>query len=163
MSPFVLTREALLQPWRLWTCHALQFGWTHALLNLGALAVPAALVRPRVWPRMALALLVLAPVLGLAILLHLGDAEYRGASGLACAAWALAGVHLARARESRMEGLVLLGLLSAKLLAEIVAGATFLPGGPGWVSLPAAHRWGAALGVVGSPLLAAGEGRKPKA
>lgn len=151
MNPFVLARGAGSEPWRLWTCHAVHFGLGHALLDLAALAVPFVLVQAR--RRLFLGLLLVAPLLSLALLPDLGDGTYRGASGLACAAWAMAGCHLLRQRRTRLEGLGLLALLGLKLLVEGVHGAGFLAGGPGWVSLPAAHRWGAALGVLGSPVL----------
>lgn len=152
MSPWVLARGTF-EPWRLWTCHALHFGWRHALVNLGAMAVPLAMLRPRSWPRLLAALLLLAPVLSLLILVSLGSAQYRGASGLACAAWAMAGAGLARGRRARAEGLALLGLLALKLALEAWSGAALLPGGPGWTSLPAAHRWGALLGLLAVPVL----------
>jgi len=154
MNPWVLARGAVSQPWRLWTCHALHFGWKHALFNLIALLVPFALLRPRAWPGLAAALLVLAPLLSLALLPGLGEAQYRGASGLACAAWALAGIQLARDRTSRLEGALLLGGLGLKVLLETFGGTSVLPSEPGWLSLPAAHQWGMALGLAFSPILA---------
>lgn len=147
MNPFVLAPGAAWEPWRLWTCHAVHFGAAHALLNLAALAVPFALLPPRGWARLALALLVLAPVLSLALLPFLDGGQYRGASGLACAAWACAGTALVRDRRSRLEGALLLALLGGKLLAEALWGAALLPRGPGWESLPAAHRLGLVLGA----------------
>jgi len=153
LNPFVLAPGAVWEPWRLWTCHLLHFGPVHALLNLAALAVPFALLPSRRWARLGLALLLLAPLLSLALLPFLGGGQYRGASGLACAAWACAGFALVRDRATRLEGGLLLALLGIKLLAEALGGAALLPGGEGWVALPAAHRWGAVLGAGGSWLL----------
>jgi hypothetical protein len=102
---------------------------------------------------------LLAPALSLALLPGLGNAQYGGASGLACAAWALAGVQLARDRASRLEGFLLLGGLGLKVLAETLSGSGVLAREPGWVSLPAAHQWGMALGLAFSPILARLPGR----
>ena len=158
MSPFDLAAGAAAQPWRLWTCHAAHYGWRHALPNLAALAIPIALLPPRSRGRFAGALLLLAPLLSLALLPGLDGGRYCGASGLACAAWALAGFHLARAR--RTEGWLLLGLLAVKVLGEAWAGATLTPGGPGWVGLPAAHQWGMLLGALAAPSLQGGRARE---
>jgi hypothetical protein len=46
-----------------------------------------------------------------------------------------------------------LGVLAAKLGLEAVRGSAFLAGGAGWASLPAAHAWGALLGLIASPLV----------
>lgn len=156
MNPFVLGGAGI---WRLWTCHLVHFGAGHALLDLAALGVPFALVPARAWPRLLLGLFLVAPVLSLALLPVLDGGTYRGASGLACAAWSMAGAALARDRGTRAEGLLLLGLLGAKLAAECWSGAALLPGGAGWVSLPAAHRWGTLLGLLASPLLRSLPGR----
>ena len=40
MDPLALTAGALREPWRLWTCHLVHFGWGHALANAFALSVP---------------------------------------------------------------------------------------------------------------------------
>ncbi len=155
MNRWVLAAGACSEPWRLWTCHAVHFGLWNALLNLGALAVPFVLAPARLRGRMALVLLLVAPVLSLAILASLEGGAYRGASGLACSAWAMAGIALAWDRATRWEGVGLLALLAVKILAETY-GKAIMPGGAGWVSLPAAHRWGAALGALAFPLLRVG-------
>ncbi|BDU75074.1 rhomboid family intramembrane serine protease [Mesoterricola sediminis] len=144
MNPFVLRAGAWAEPWRLWTCHAVHFDAVHAGLNLAALAVPFLLVRDR--GRLARGLLVAAPVLALLLLPAIGPGTYRGASGLACTAWAAAGLGLLGDRRRRGEGLALCGLLVGKLAWEAFRGAAWLPGGEGWTALPAAHLWGAALG-----------------
>lgn len=150
LNPFVLGGAGV---WRLWTCHLVHFGAAHALLNLAALGVPFALVPARAWPRMLLGLFLVAPALSLILLPGLDGGTYRGASGLACAAWSMAGAALVRERGTRVEGILLLGLLGAKLAGEAWSGAALLPGGAGWVSLPEAHRWGAVLGVLCSPMI----------
>jgi len=156
LNPFVLARGAGLEPWRLWTCHAVHFGPRHALVNLAALAAPFVLVPPQVRPRMVLALALLAPVLGLAILAVLDHGQYRGASGLACAAWSMAGFHLLRTGTARMEGGLILALLALKLIAEAMTGHGLMPPAGDWESLPAAHQWGTLLGALFSPLLRQG-------
>ena len=147
MDPWALTADALREPWRLWTGHLAHYGWAHALANAVALAVPLVLLPARERRRSALALLALAPALSLAILPRLGAGEYRGASGLACALWALAGLHLAGRRESAAVGLLMLAGLGIKLAAEAALGAGFLLRAEGWQTMPAAHFWGAALGL----------------
>ena len=147
MDPWALTADALREPWRLWTGHLAHYGWEHALANAVALAVPLVLLPARERRRSALALLALAPALSLAILPGLGAGEYRGASGLACALWALAGLRLAGRRESAAVGLLMLAGLGIKLAAEAALGAGFLVRSDGWQTMPAAHLWGAVLGL----------------
>lgn len=147
MEPWSLTAAALHVPWRLWTCHLAHYGWEHALANAVALLVPLLLLPARERGRMALALVLIAPLLSLALLPSLGSGEYRGASGLACALWALAGLRLAQRRESLPVGLLLLGGLGLKLAAEAALGACFLVRAEGWQGMPAAHLWGAILGL----------------
>ena len=147
MDPWALTADALREPWRLWTGHLAHYGWEHALANAVALAVPLVLLPARERRRSALALLALAPALSLAILPGLGAGEYRGASGLACALWALAGLRLAGRRESAAVGLLMLAGLGIKLAAEAALGAGFLLRAEGWQTMPAAHLWGAVLGL----------------
>jgi membrane associated rhomboid family serine protease len=148
MDPFVLTLDALREPWRLWTCHLAHFGWEHALANLVALAVPALLVPRRERGQFLLVLLLAAPLLGLLLLPGLGQGQYRGASGLACVAWAWVGFRLVARRESAAMGLVLLGGLALKLALETVFGRGALAAHPGWQNLPAVHFWGALLGLA---------------
>lgn len=148
MDPWPLTADALREPWRLWTGHLAHYGWEHAAANAVALAVPLILLPAAMRRRAILALGVIAPLLSLALLPGLGGGEYRGASGLACAVWALAGLHLAGRRESAPVGLVLLGGLGLKLAAEAALGACFLVRAEGWQALPAAHLAGALLGLA---------------
>lgn len=100
MDAFALTAEALREPWRLWTGHMVHFGWEHTLANAIALAVPWILVGRAGRRRLALSTLLVPPLLSLLLLPSIGEAEYRGASGLACALWALVGLQLARGGRS---------------------------------------------------------------
>ncbi|WP_243322396.1 rhomboid family intramembrane serine protease [Geothrix sp. SG200] len=147
MDVLTLTAEALREPWRLWTGHLVHFGWEHALANAVALAVPWILVAPRDRRRLALGTLILPPLLSVLLLPSLGGGEYRGASGLACALWALVGLRLAVRNESAL-GLMMLAGLLVKLAAETVVGGGVLLRAGGWSTLPAAHLWGSGLGLA---------------
>jgi rhomboid family GlyGly-CTERM serine protease len=148
MDPLALTWEALREPWRLWTGHLVHFGWEHTLANLVALAVPLLLVQERDRGRLLRVLLLAAPLLSLLLLPGLGQGEYRGASGLACAAWAWAGLRLLAVEDTTPAGRLMLGVLLLKLAAETVSGSCFLLSPEGWQSLPAAHLWGTCLGLT---------------
>jgi len=148
MDPLTLSAEALREPWRLWTGHLVHFGWAHVLANAVALAVPWILAGPRDRRNLAWAMLLLPPLLSLLLLPGLGAAEYRGASGLACALWALVGLRLATRSASAPMGLLMLGGLGLKLAAEAALGGGVLLRPEGWSTLPAAHLWGALLGLV---------------
>ncbi|HCZ32418.1 MAG TPA: rhombosortase [Holophagaceae bacterium] len=147
MDPFALTAEALREPWRLWTGHLVHYGWNHALANGAALLVPWILAAPRDRWRLALATVFIPPLLSLLLLPSLAGAEYRGASGLACALWALAGLSHRLHRESTSVGALLLGGLALKLVLEAALGTPFLARPEGWQSLLQAHLWGALLGL----------------
>lgn len=148
MDVFALTAEALREPWRLWTGHLVHYGWEHALTNAVALAVPWILAAPRDRRRLILAALVLPPLLSLLLLPSLDGGEYRGASGLACAFWALVGLRLALEEAPSPLGRVMLAGLLLKLVAETVLGGGVLLRPEGWSTLPAAHLWGAGLGLL---------------
>jgi membrane associated rhomboid family serine protease len=127
------------------TCHLVPWDWGHALRNLLALLAPFALVEKR--GRLAAVILVIAPLLSLALLPTLKGGTYGGASGLASAAWAFAGVVLLAAGH-RIPGLALLGLLFAKIVAEEVTGTSLFAISANWRNLPAAHLFGALLGLA---------------
>ncbi|WP_243287425.1 rhomboid family intramembrane serine protease [Geothrix terrae] len=148
MDPLALTAEALREPWRLWTGHLVHFGWEHALANAVALAVPWILAPPEDRRRLALAMLVLPPLLSLLLLPSLGGGDYRGASGLACALWGLVGLRLTGRQGSTPLGLLMLGGLMLKLGTEAAFGGCFLLHPEGWRTLPGAHLWGTLLGLA---------------
>lgn len=170
MDPLALSVEALREPWRLWTGHFVHFGGAHALANAIALAVPWLLAASGDRRKLALAMVFIPPLLSLLLLPSLGDAEYRGASGLACALWAQAGLGLLLHRDSGPVGALLLSGLALKLMLEAALGAPFLVRAEGWQSLPQAHLWGALLGLgagfAGSGLsgrgIPAGPGPEPE-
>jgi len=148
LNPLVLDSGALGQPWRLWTCHLLHFSLAHAFLNLAALALPFLLAGRRLARRAVLWLgLAGAPLLSLALLPALEGGQYRGASGLACAAWAMVGLTLALGPGTRLKGALLLGPLALKLILEGLGVGTVLQPA-GWQVLPAAHLYGALLGCL---------------
>lgn len=149
MDPWSLTRAAMIEPWRLWTGHLVHYSAAHALSNAFALAVPLILLPEAERPAAIRALLIGAPLLSLTLLplLSGGDA-YRGASGLACILWALAGLRLCRPGEAVPVGLLLLTGLTLKLAAEAMALPSGLVPAGGWRALPAAHLRGAMVGLV---------------
>lgn len=147
MDFLALTGEALREPWRLWTGHVAHYGWEHALANSLALAVPLILADPRDRRRLVHSMLWLPPLLSLLLLPSLAGAPYRGASGLACALWALVGLRLAGRQDSRSIGLGMLGGLALKLGAEAAFGGGLLLHPDGWRTLPAAHLEGTLLGL----------------
>lgn len=147
MDAFALTAEALREPWRLWTGHLVHFGWEHALANAIALAVPWILAERGDRRRLALSMVLIPPLLSLLLMPSLAGAEYRGASGLVCGFWALVGLRLTVRRESLSFGLLMLGGLALKLGAETALGRGFPLHLEGWQTLPAAHVWGALLGL----------------
>jgi len=127
--------------WRLWTCHLVHYDAAHALTSALACAIPLALLPRASRVRAMLALLLTAPLVATAAL---GDArlgEYRGASGLATALWAIAGL----ARRGERIGMAMLGLLGAFLVRETIVGAT---AHDGWIACTTAHRAGALVGVI---------------
>jgi rhomboid family GlyGly-CTERM serine protease len=150
MDLLALTADALREPWRLWTSHLVHFGWNHVLANTLALAVPAILVRRQDRGELLITAFLVMPLLSLLLLPGLGPSHYRGASGLACALWAWVGLRLAIRRESFSAGLALLGGLALKVTLEGAFGSSLMPSQQGWQSLPAAHVWGALLGLAAS-------------
>ena len=124
----------------LWTCHLAHWGWQHALLNAVAAVPPLVVIRRR-W-RLALFLLLAAPLISLAVRAGF-DGEYRGASGLVVAMWVYAGI-AARNRAMLMA-------VAAKLAAEALG---VVPGHGGYVTVALAHYAGATAGAVAGYLAA---------
>jgi rhomboid family GlyGly-CTERM serine protease len=155
MDLLALTAEALRQPWRLWSGHLVHHDLPHLLGNVVALAVPFAMADGRTRRILLAALFMIAPVLGVLLLPLLDGGAYRGASGLACAAWALGGGLLLYRRESRWIGAALLLLLVAKVTWELLwTGPPWTSVSRTWAPLPAAHVLGALLGLAAAALVA---------
>ena len=145
---FALTAAALHgEWWRLWTGHLVHYDLGHLITNAVAIAVPLALVDMRERRRLLLAMPIIAPALSVLLLACARFDEYRGASGLALAVWAGAGLTLARsgADRDRGTGYALLVIAVAKLAAE-AAGT-----GHVWnavAALPLAHMAGFLAGLL---------------
>lgn len=142
-AALLLDRPAVAQGqwWRLWSGHLLHLGLSHALLNLGALAVILMLVwRQRMLAELAVAALVAMPLLSLALLWLDPQLDwYAGLSGL------LHGVLvMVLVRRGDMLAIVLLLLLVAKLACEWRFGSH----GQQFEVVTLAHRLGAALGLL---------------
>lgn len=129
------------QWWRLWTCHLLHLDPTHALLNLGALAVILLLaMRQRMLGELVLAAVLGMPLLSLALLwLDPAMDWYAGLSGL------LHGLLVVvLARRGGFLAWLLLGLVVFKLFHEWRFGSHW----EGWPVITLAHRLGAAEGAL---------------
>ena len=148
MDPLALTVDALREPWRLWTCHLVHFGWEHALANTIALLVPVVLVPRKDRGRLLVVALLVAPLLSLLLLAGLGREQYRGASGLACVLWAWVALWSLSTKNATPVGLLMLGGLLLKLVAETAFSSCFLLHPEGWQAMPAAHLWGTFLGLT---------------
>ena len=116
MIPLELTATALREPWRLWTGPLVHWDAAHALVNLGACALPLILLPAAPRRRLLMALPWLLPLSSLLLLPFIDGRPYRGASGLACLLWVAAAFPLYKAGR-RGEALVfgLGALLKAKL------------------------------------------------
>jgi rhomboid family GlyGly-CTERM serine protease len=145
------------EAWRLWTGHLVHFSLSHGAADVLALLATGMLVEPRVGARRFALLLAVAAACISAGLLACAPAlqEYRGASGLAMLAAALAASlywHRAPGRRQWVAGAAL--LLAAKIAWEAgAAGAAFanLPAG---VSVAwQAHLLGAVCGLAACGLL----------
>ena len=147
MDTWILTPQALQEPWRFWTCHLAHHGWQHAADNSLALAIPLVLAQKRDRIRVFLWLLLLAPVLSLALMPFLQGGSYQGLSGLACAAWALVGLQLAVKDDTCLLGISMLGLLALKFAVESMTGSGILFHEGRWQELSESHLFGTLLGL----------------
>lgn len=142
-AALLLDRPAVVQGqwWRLWSGHLLHLDLSHALLNLGALAVIVLLAwRQRMLAELAVAALVAMPLLSLALLwLDPRLDWYAGLSGLLHGLLVVVLV-----RRGDMLATVLLLLLVAKLACEWRFGSH----GQQFEVVTLAHRLGAAWGVL---------------
>lgn len=147
MNTWMLTSNALHEPWTLWTCHLAHHGWQHAADNTLALCIPLILVQRKDRGRVFLWLFLLAPMLSLMLLPSLHGEAFGGISGLACAAWALVGVQLLLAEDAMPVGLAMLGLLSLKFTVESLTGSGLLSHQGRWQTISDSHLFGTALGL----------------
>ncbi len=148
METWLMTSDALHEPWRLWSCHLAHHGWRHALDNFLALSIPLMLVRGKDRGRLLLWLFLLAPALSLAMLSVLDGGTFGGISGLACAAWALVGIQLLVREDSLPVGFAMLGLLGLKISVEAMTGSGLLVHDGRWQSVSESHLYGTLLGLA---------------
>ena len=147
MNTWMLTPDALREPWRLWTCHLAHHSWQHAADNFLGLSIPLILVPRKDRGRLMFWLFLLAPALGLALIPSLHGGTFEGISGLACAAWALVGLHLLVQEDSLPVGLAMLGLMGLKFTVESMTGSGLLFHEGRWQIVSESHLYGALLGL----------------
>lgn len=145
--------------WRLLGCHLVHYDGMHLAMNVGGLALLwwlyAADARGRDW-------LVVALAAGLGVSLGLWFLEpalgwYLGLSGVLHGIWAGAGV--ACWKRWRLESVVTLAVLAAKLAFESVHGPLSGSFGATLPVITAAHRYGAFAGLLAAAAL--GMWRRP--
>lgn len=136
--------------WQALTCHTVHFGWSHFWRVVPPLALWGWLLESKTRP--ALLAILGTAVWAVPAAVLLGEPEvlpYRGASGLACAAFAwLAGNAILRrdtGRIARLAGLVALVALAAKIGLELTE-ERLMEGGTVVVSW-SAHLAGALVGL----------------
>ena len=134
--------------WELWTCHLMHWDARHLILNVVAALPPLAMAPPDLRRRLFAWAFLPAPLLG--IVAAQAGGEYRGASGLVVALWALVGAY-------RRSGWML-GCLGAKLLAEAFG---FMPASHAFVTLTSIHYAGAAAGLLSAYLFHSSRMRRP--
>lgn len=138
------------QLWRLWSAHAVHYGWPHALADTALLGV-ALWVIEREAGRATAWVLVLAgaPLIAVGLAgFAPGLARYAGASGLAALAALVAGGLLWRAVPERRGVLALLALLAGAGLMLEIAGVGIVSSLPDGVrGVWQAHALGFALGA----------------
>ena len=133
-------RHAILagEIWRLWTCHLVHYSTQHALVDLATALAAGAVALPALgWRRLALIIVLTAPLISAGLLLAAPDLLYYcGASGIAVMLVVLAaGTLWPRAGTRARAALVLLGAaLTVKIGAEAFGYST------GWSDLPAGVR-----------------------
>ncbi|MEO6031957.1 MAG: rhombosortase [Burkholderiaceae bacterium] len=143
---------AMAQPWRAFSAVAVHYSTTHLLVNLGAVALVAALgLAARVsWPGVW-AWLAAWPLTQFGLWLRPDLAHYGGLSGVLHAGVAVLAMHLliAGTRAQRSIGALVLAGLCLKVLSESPWGPA-LRAAPHWgISVaPLAHASGLVMGVL---------------
>ncbi len=147
---FIFWQASLIsEPWRLWTGHCVNVGWTHYFLNMLAfICLPFIFPRVSVWNFVSI-LLVLPPLISLSFYYFLPDIEaYAGLSGVLHGAYAaVACVHLLYKKERSFAALVLF-LIFAKLVWENTIGSEGTAQLIGSPVLVEAHLLGVIWGIV---------------
>lgn len=139
------------QIWRVWTGHTVHFGLNHFFWDM-TVFLPTGIWLERLWPRQTRRFYFLCPLV-ISIALVVMDPSldrYAGISGVAAGALALlAGLQLRRkSSEPAWFWLAILGLLAAKIGAELIGGTSFLIGMPESVRVvPLAHIGGLVCGL----------------
>jgi membrane associated rhomboid family serine protease len=147
MDAWMLTSDALREPWRLWTSHLAHSDWRQAALNILALAAPLVLVQRKDRGRVLLWLFLLAPVLSLALIPSLNGHSVGGLAGLACAAWTLVGLQLLVQGDSLPVGLAMLGFLGLKITVETMTESGLLMHHGRWQTVSEPNLYGMLLGL----------------
>jgi rhomboid family GlyGly-CTERM serine protease len=139
--------------WRLLSCHLVHHDLWHLALNLGGFALLWSLyggaARGRDWLVVAL-----AAALGVGLGLWFGEPQlgwYLGLSGVLHGIWAAAGI--AALGRWRLEALITLLLLAAKLAFEEAHGPLSMALGATLPVVTAAHRYGALAGLTAAAAL----------
>lgn len=134
--------------WRLLTAHLVHDDLRHLALNLAGLVALWVLYRRDARPRDWL-LVVLAAALGVGLGLFAFQPQlawYVGLSGVLHGAWAAGGVFAWR--RWKLESIVALALLAAKLALELWRGNAVVDAALALPVITAAHRYGALSGLI---------------
>ena len=139
------------EAWRIVTGSVVHFSTSHLALDVAAVGGAGVLVERR--GRMRFALLCLAALAAVGIAVHLlapGLARYAGLSGVAFAVLATCALDMyAEHGAMRRVGMGLLGILAAKLAADLLRPTPLLlDGDAGVVAAPVSHVAGIAVGIA---------------
>jgi len=142
------------ETWRLLTGQIVHWSWGMTCADLGTIALAGGWLETRSRRLAVSAAALSAALVAVALLVARPDvAFYRGASGIAVGLTVAAALELARAGPSRWlrrAGAALFALLLVKAAAEMITGASFLPGTlpEGIALVPETHLAGAAGGIL---------------
>lgn len=137
------------EPWRFFTGHWVHLGYWHLLMNLAGLLLLALLLhgvmRVREW---LLLLLALPLLISTAFWLQLPELQrYAGMSGVLHGIAVAGALRMVNDARERSWGLLLLGLVAVKVLAEQSADQSLASGLIGGRVLTEAHLYGAVSGA----------------
>jgi rhomboid family GlyGly-CTERM serine protease len=149
------------QWWRLLTCHFVHLGATHLAMNLAALFMLAYVFRDALRPRIqALALLAGAATVSSGLLFAEKEVAYYGGLSGALHTLFFAGA-VVWLNKRPMLGAISLAIATAKLALELGGRAVWLAGAA-FPVVTAAHRWGAAGGLVLGFAVLLASGKRPR-